>query len=95
MKLLNWAKEKIKAVSDYIGRKQYGDVQRFNQVAPVPQPSDREDRKQARRAYKTRRWLAMNVGHGGPVLTGERLRKVRSQCSPDNLTAQLRYRRPS
>jgi|HubBroStandDraft_5_1064220.scaffolds.fasta_scaffold257509_3 hypothetical protein len=92
MKLLNWAKEKVKAVSDFIGRKQYGDIQRFNKLAPIVEPPDREERKLARRKYRWQRWAAMKVG-GGPVLTGERLRKVRSQCSPANLTAQPRYRR--
>jgi hypothetical protein len=88
MKLLNWAKEKIKALSDWHGRKQYGDIPRFNKLAPVVAPPTRDERAEHRWRVKFHRWASMPVGHGGPVLTGERLQKVASQCSPFNLTVQ-------
>jgi hypothetical protein len=93
MKLLNWAKEKIKALSDWHGRKAHGEIPRFNKLAPIVQPPTREDRKDHRFRTKFHRWASMPVGHGGPILTGERLRKNLSMCSPLNLLVQPRYRR--
>ncbi len=91
MRLLNWAKEKIKAISDWHGRKMFGEVQRFNKVAPNVNPPTREDRKDHRFRLRFHRWSTMRTG--GPVLTGERLRKAKLSCSPHNNTVQPRYRK--
>ena len=93
MKLLNWAKEKLRALSNAIGRKQFGEIPRFNNLAPVVSAPSREERSRHRKRLRLRRWLRMNVGHGCPVLAGERLRKTQSSCDPVNLTVLPRYMR--
>jgi hypothetical protein len=91
MKLLNWAKEKVKQLSDWHGRQLHGEIKRFNKLAPIVQPPSREARKEHRWRIKFHRWASMNVGHGCPGLSGERLRKTRSQCDPKNLLVKPRY----
>jgi hypothetical protein len=96
MKLLNWAKEKLRAVSDRYERKQREKAMAGKpspKFAPIPNPPTREDRKEHRWRLKFHRHSSMPTRHGCPGLTGERLRKTVSMCSPDNLTVQPRYRR--
>lgn len=96
MKLLNWAKEKLRAVSDRYERKQREKAFRGKpapKLAPIVQPPTREDRKEHRWRHKFHRHSSMPTLHGGPTLYGERLRKNLSMCSPVNLIVQPRYRR--
>jgi hypothetical protein len=96
MKLLNWAKEKLREVSDRYERKQREKMMSAKpkpKLAPIVQPPTREDRKEQRWRMKFHRHSSMPTMHGGPVLTSERLRKNISMCSPSNLLVQPRYRR--
>jgi hypothetical protein len=83
MKLLNWAAEKMKQLSDWHGRKKYGDIPRFNKVAPNVQPPNREQRKETRWRVGFMRTAHMRIGP--PVLRGKRAERVARQCDPRNL----------
>jgi hypothetical protein len=68
----------------------HGPIPRFNQTQPVEvRPPDRARRKEVRQSYRWRRTAGMRMG--GPVLTGERLRKTVLSCSFDNLRVKPRY----
>jgi hypothetical protein len=94
MKLFNWAKEKLRAVSDRYERKQREKALKNKpapKLAPMTRASTRQDRKEERWRHNFHRWASMLTGHGCPVLTGERLRKTVSMCSPANLTVLPKY----
>ncbi len=93
MKALSWAKEKLHALAAFIGRKQYGEIPRFNNLAPIVQPPGRAERSRQRKLVRWLRWKSYNAQHGCPGLSGERLRKTAASCDPSNLIVQPRYRR--
>jgi hypothetical protein len=88
MKVMNWAKEKIKALSDWHGRKTLGEIPRFNKVAPIVQAPNREQRKEHRYRLKFHRWATMRVGGGTRVKASGC-----NACNPHDLLVQPRYRR--
>lgn len=82
MKLLNWAKEKLKAVGKAVYDKTHSPEQRFNKtVDSVVQPPDRKRRSETRKKARWYRWYTMPTGYGCPKLSGLRLLRTMSNCT--------------
>ncbi len=81
MKLLNWAKEKLKTLGENIYTRKHGEAPRFNKVAPIIEPPDRAKRKETRKRYQFVRWYTMPTLRGCPRLTGLRLLRTMSNCT--------------
>jgi len=85
MKLLNWAKEKIKTAGQFLGIG-LDAAPRFNKtVNSAVMPPDRKRRSQVRKAWRLQRWSSMPTQRGCPVLTGMRLENTRRSMDKSNL----------
>lgn len=81
MRLLNWAKEKLKNLGERVYSRQHGEEQRFNKTAPIVQPPDRRKRSEQRKKTRWIRWYTMPTLRGCPSLSGLRLLRTMSNCT--------------